>query len=1090
MRSVMPSVTPSVVPRRVATILTALLVLSGFAVTGVPSPARAATPTVAGSETDLGVQLPGQPTGLRSEGSAQGVAPDGRYLTYFVNSGTGGQPARFFAMDLAGRMVAEVNVSQGTSIASVAYSASSKSVFFAANTNTYSYLYEWTGTQLVKRASISGQTVLRVAAAPDGGAYLGTFAPSNGRLYRYAGGVLTDLGQPAAGESYVRSLAVDSSAVWISNYRESAAKLIRFDRSTKAKTVVTTPSTFSSQWSGFDMVRAGNFLFLRTVNDPRLFAYDTVGKRFASFNDQVARVRTSPEVANPQPYISGISPYGISPLFGGKYVYFQRSGAGVMRVDVTNGLKAIRVDKWNGTDNTTPWPAASVAGPVSYAWLSSVAGRSGYSLVATTIDAKVYVNGPGQTAPTIFTLPARGAPSTINRLGLSPDGKVLAGGFDLPVGIGVHDPVSHAESLLTGPQIEGFGRFDSSTVLGGYTGNSSASAPIYLYPGTGQPQLKVYLNNSQERPVALAQVGRRMAIGSVPIKNTLGGALSLWDPATNALTVKRNLIPNHSIISLAAQDNLVVGGSSNVGGTGSTPTVSDGKVFTYNTTTGVLKTFTPPRAASATYSWVGAITPDPVQADHYWAISTGYLIQFKVASDGTITLTRNLGAFPNTSSPTGKELGIAFVGDALFATVGGGLSAINRVTGEQKVIAAKTTVGAVSGLVEAAGSALYYARGSRLYAYTVDTVTAAATLEAPQITAPGVSSAVQPGSVVFEGTGTKNATLVLSDGTRSRSTVVRDDGTWTLAPIDFASGSFRLTVSASLSGLPTKTTEVSLLVGSASAAACTFVAPTVDNLEESGYKAPNTDYAFRGTGTPGTTVTMVSGTRSRSATVRDDGTWTLNPVFFGWWAGTVPFTASFPGCESRTKEVEAWFVDAPTSQVQPLLISHTETDWYSPGEMAFRGKGTPGALVTLQMGNQTRFAAVSTTGRWSMRSVTVGDAPVTLSLHSEVPGLADQVATADVHAGTAPETVTAPVVTSPAQGSSVSVGEIQVEGTGTPRTKVSLSVNGQEVSAFVRSSGLWTLPPVTLAAGTVALTPVSSSPGLTSVSSSATVAVG
>ena len=28
------------------------------------------------------------------------MAPDGRYLTYFVNNGTGGQLARFFAMDL------------------------------------------------------------------------------------------------------------------------------------------------------------------------------------------------------------------------------------------------------------------------------------------------------------------------------------------------------------------------------------------------------------------------------------------------------------------------------------------------------------------------------------------------------------------------------------------------------------------------------------------------------------------------------------------------------------------------------------------------------------------------------------------------------------------------------------------------------------------------------------------------------------------------------------------------------------------------------------------------------------------------------
>ena len=69
------------------------------------------------------------------------------------------------------------------------------------------------------------------------------------------------------------------------------------------------------------------------------------------------------------------------------------------------------------------------------------------------------------------------------------------------------------------------------------------------------------------------------------------------------------------------------------------------------------------------------------------------------------------------------------------------------------------------------------------------------------------------------------------------------------------------------------------------------------------------------------------------------------------------------------------------------MISHTQTDWYSAGEVVFKGKGTPGALVTLSIGNQTRFAAVSTTGRWSMRAVTVADAPVSLTLTSELPDL-------------------------------------------------------------------------------------------------------
>lgn len=1072
--------------RRLVALVVAFAMASVVTVSA-PERAHAAAPVVSGSETDLGVQIPGRSSGLRSEQSAQGLLADGRYLTYFVNSGGPGTAARFFAMDLTGAKKAEVSVPYGTDIMSLVYSPATKSVFFAANTSSSSYLYEWNGSTLRQAATLTGHAVMRLAAAPDGAIYLGTFAPSNGRLFVYSGGALTDLGQPIAGESYVRSLVADSTSVWLSNYRESGAKLVRMDRVTKAKTVIATPAAFAAEWSALDMSRAGDHLFLRMVNKPLLFAYNTVTGTFDSFDDQVARVSTSPEVPNTKPYIDGISPYGISPLIEGRYVYFQRAGAGIMRVDLANKLKTIRVDKWNGTDNPSSWPSASVPGPVSYAWLSGVGGRAGYSLVTTTIDAKVYVNTPKQTAPLVLTLQAQDAPSTINRLGADATGTVYSGGFDLPTGVGTYSSATGTTALLDAPQIEGFGAFDSSTVLGGYTGDSTASAPLFLYSGTGQPQLKTYLNNSQERPVALVQVGRRVAIGSVPIKNTLGGALSLWDPATNALTVKRNLIPNHSVISLATHSGLVVGGSSNTGGTGSTPTASDGQIFTYNPTTGALKTFTPPRAASATYSWVAAITPDPAQAGRFWALSTGYLIQFQVAADGSITLTKDLGAFPNTSSPTGKELGITFVDGTLFATIDQGVAAINTVTGERTMVAQKTAAGPVVGLVRTGTNALYYARGAHLYRYTVTSASTSTSLAAPQVTSPTVSAAVAPGAIAFEGTGTKNSTVEVSDGTRTRSALVRDDGTWALAAMDFVAGSYELTFTASMAGFASQVTRVTLTVSTSPSDPCLFAEPVPTNIAIGGYNAPNKDYAFEGTGTAGTTVTMVSGSRTRSTTVRPDGTWSMSPVWFGWWAGTVPFTASLAGCPSVTNDVMATFATKPSSHVPALLISHTETDFYPGGEVVFKGKGTPGALMTLQIGNQTRFAAVSATGRWTMRSVSVSEAPVTLSLVSTLPEYPERRATFDVHFGAAPTALAAPLLTSHSSTTAAAAGYVAFSGKGTPSSKISLTVGYRTVSTFVRANGRWDLPQISVAPGTQTLAFVASSPGLASVTSTSTI---
>ncbi|NMR20529.1 hypothetical protein [Cellulomonas fimi] len=987
-------------------------------------------------------------------------------------------------MDLDGTMAAEISIPTGVDVLSIVYSAASKSVYLAANDSAAAHLYRWGGgSTLTKVGTIPGQYAVRLAPAPDGDLYIGTYAPSNGRLYVLADGAVRALGQPIPGESYVRSLAVDETNVWLSNYAEASAKLVKVDRATGRATVVTTPAAFGAQWSAFDMSRAGDFLFLRMVNQPYLFAYNVSTGAFENFDDQVGRLTGGTETPNVVPYIEGISPYGISPLIEGRYVYFQRSGAGLMRVDLANHLKTVRVDKYNAKDNPKPWPSSSVAGPVSYAWLDGVAGRSGFSLVTTTIDGKVVINSAGQTSPVVKTLRATDAPSTIMSLGTDAAGAIYSGGYDLPSGIGRHVPGGGGTALLPGPQIEGFGAFDDAVVMGGYTGNSSASAPIYLYDGASNPALRLHLNNSQERPVAIRQVGRQVAIGSVPIKNTLGGAMSLWNPATNALTVKRNIIPNHSVISLAAHGDIVVGGSSNTGGTGAVPAASPAEIFTYNVTTGAVKRFTPPGASSATYSWVAAITPDPSQQGHFWAISTGFLIQFRVGADGSMTLTRNLGGYPNTSSPTGKELGIAFVNGTLFATLGQELAAVNTTTGERTTVAGKNDAGPVTALVQD-GDDLYFARGARLYRYEVSSAETATALQAPLVTSPDLSATQAPGSFVFSGTGTRNSTITLSDGSRTRSTVVMDGGAWTLGAIDFAAGSYDLTFTATLDGQPARVTRAVLTTTGQSSYTCTLPAPTPDNVVVGGYNEPNREYAFRGTGgKPGSVITVVSGTRKRSATVRDDGTWATSPLWMGWWAGAVPFTASGAGCASATNNVSLTFATKPTSHVRPLLISHNSTSFYPGGEVGFSGKGTPGAMITLQAGSQVRYAAVSSTGRWHLRTIAVSPSPMTFTFLSQVPGYADQSTSVDVYFGEAPTALSAPIVMSHGSGDTVAAGPVVITGRGTPNSKVVLTVGGKTYSTFVRGSGRWDLPAIPLTAGAHRLTLSASAPGFTALTS-------
>lgn len=676
-----------------------------------------------------------------------------------------------------------------------------------------------------------------------------------------------------------------------------------------------------------------------------------------------------------------------------------------------------------------------------------------------------------------MTLAASDAPSTIISLGTDTAGAVYSGGFDLPAGVGRRAAGASSSTVLPGPQIEGFGRFDSSVVMGGYTGSSTSSGPIYEYSGSGSPVLRTHLDNGQERPVAIQQVGRTVAIGSVPIKNTLGGALSIWDPASNSLVVRRNLIKDHSIISLSTSRGMVVGGSSNVGGTGATPTATDGVAFTYDPATGALRTLALPRATSATYSWVAAITPDPTTPHRFWALSTGFLVQFEVSADGGLTLTRNLGAFPDTSSPTGKEVGIQFVGDTLFATLGRGLSAVNTTTGERTELAGATAAGPVVAL-QRVGDDLYYARGARLYRYTVTGTSVTTQLKAPSVTSHDLGRVQAPGSFVFAGTGTKNSTVTLDDGTRTRTTLVADGGTWTLGAIDFPAGSREVTFTAMLPGHPPQVSRA-VLTTSTDPDACRLLTPRVDGLVIDGFNPPNRDYAFRGTGTPGSLVTMVSGTRTRSATVSSNGTWAMNPVWFGWWAGTVPFTATLAGCQSASVELPLTFATDPGYHVPALLLSHTSATYYDAGSVTFSGKGTPGALITLDAGGQTRFAAVSTTGRWLLRAITVGPAPTTFTFRSTLPGYPAATLRKEVYFGTAPSTLAAPVLTSHTESQPVPAGPVVLSGRGTPNSKVTATFDGgAAVSGFVRGNGRWDLPALQLPPGSTVVTLTGSAPGL------------
>lgn len=108
--------------------------------------------------------------------------------------------------------------------------------------------------------------------------------------------------------------------------------------------------------------------------------------------------------------------------------------------------------------------------------------------------------------------------------------------------------------------------------------------------------------HGQNRPWAALASTDGLFLGTSPEYGQMGGALAVFTPSTGAWKVFREPIPSQSVYSLATEGNQVFGGTSILGGEGTTPLAKEAAVFIWNAATG---------------NKTGVITPVPGQAAIY-----------------------------------------------------------------------------------------------------------------------------------------------------------------------------------------------------------------------------------------------------------------------------------------------------------------------------------------------------------------------------------------------------------------------------------------------------------------------------------------
>lgn len=524
--------------------------------------ATSATSGVAASADDLGTIADlGQPVQqYLALGSGFGSSPNGEPQAYYLFQGNPTTNAEFVVVDLRSKSVVfDTRVSHGTAGGrTLAYSPVDGHVYFATQTDDGSFLYRYQpGSDSVEYLGPAPpqQRVWSLSVADNGTVWAGTYPGGLVFSYDPTTGDIHNYGQAVAGEQYASSVLQVGDQVYVGT--ESHGLLARLDPSTGTFTQIPLPSGAES--TGVDeLYLRRNLLFAETEAGTALVRDLTSNTWVDEITDFSGR---------------GVSP--VDPTTGNT-VYFRVSSGHIVRYNLDTL-----------TSETTPF--APNAFPERFAWVDlNDPDFPGLSLALTYYQhGRTYAYNIQTGKGYYYETPAMGAGDDLTALGTGPDGKVYAGAYLSPPGMGRWNAGTKSWDLLASSgQVEGYGTFQNSLLYGRYPQGALHRYDVSKPWNYGtNPPTPVTIGNEQNRPQSFVTIGDTVAVSSVPEAGRLGGAITLWDPNSNDVQVFRNVVPDQTPVSLTHRDGLVYGGTSINGGYGVDPVTPEGKLFIWDPAT-------------------------------------------------------------------------------------------------------------------------------------------------------------------------------------------------------------------------------------------------------------------------------------------------------------------------------------------------------------------------------------------------------------------------------------------------------------------------------------------------------------------------
>ncbi|MDI4646320.1 hypothetical protein [Cohnella hashimotonis] len=205
----------------------------------------------------------------------------------------------------------------------------------------------------------------------------------------------------------------------------------------------------------------------------------------------------------------------------------------------------------------------------------------GKNLVTVRFDGGVAILNIETKQVHLYPSVVPGTPGVVDRIQSAPDGKLFVSGVQTSRGAAI-DPSDLSVTSYAMGQADSIYPLGDKMYFGVYPEGALYAFDRNAAPGENNPKRVFELGDDQERLVNMTAAEGKLYIATIPTYGTLGGSMTVYDPATGTGTVHRNVVQNQSVLSLAYHDGKLFGSTTIRGGLGSVPTEAEAKIFVWD----------------------------------------------------------------------------------------------------------------------------------------------------------------------------------------------------------------------------------------------------------------------------------------------------------------------------------------------------------------------------------------------------------------------------------------------------------------------------------------------------------------------------